>query len=172
MNNRKYKTNPNVLLERGKEIMSSSDEAKYLFRVFAVNMVLAGTPASQVGSYAGYTKATVTGWVKTADESGFEALRTKSRPGRPKKLTEDQYDEIDNALQNDPKEYGYKVWDGPILSVQIKKQYDVKLCVRQCQRLLHTLGYSHIRPQTYPSKGYEDTEERESYKKTSRNRSL
>ena len=165
MNNRKYKTDPKVLLEQGKEIMSSGDEAKYHFRVFAVNMVLSGTPASQVGGYAGYTKAAVTSWVKTADEAGFEALHTKSRPGRPKKLTEDQYDEIDAALQKDPKEYGYKVWDGPSLSNHIKKQFDVDLCVRQCQRLLHALGYSQIRPQTCPSKGYEDTEEREDYKK-------
>ena len=165
MNNRKYKTDPEILLKQGKEIMLSSDEAKYHFRVFAVNMVLSGTPASQVGGYAGYTKAAVTGWVKTADEVGFEALRTKSRPGRPKKLTGDQYDEIDVALQNDPKEYGYKVWDGPSLSNHIKKQFNIGLSVRQCQRLLHALGYSHIRPQTYPSKGYEDTEGREDYKK-------
>ena len=164
MNNRKYKTDPEILLEQGKEIMSSSDEAKYHFRVFAVNMVLSGTPASQVGGYAGYTKAAVTGWVKTADEVGFEALHTKSRPGCPKKLTDEQYDKIDAALQKDPKEYGYKVWDGPSLSNFIKKQFDVDLCVRQCQRLLNALGYSRIRPQTYPSKGYEDTEEREDYK--------
>ena len=77
MNSRKYNTDPEVLLQQGKEIMSSSDEAKYHFRVFAVNMVLAGTPASQVGGYARVTKAAVTGWVKTVDEIGFEALRTK-----------------------------------------------------------------------------------------------
>ena len=49
MNSRKYSTDPAVLLEQGKAIMTSSDESIYLFRVFAVNMVLAGTPASQVG---------------------------------------------------------------------------------------------------------------------------
>ena len=53
MNNRKYHTDPETLLAQGQAIMSSSDESKYLFRVFAVNMVLAGTPASQVGASAG-----------------------------------------------------------------------------------------------------------------------
>ena len=48
MNNRKYQTNPSDLLAQGQAIMSSSDESKYLFRVFAVNMVLSGTPASKV----------------------------------------------------------------------------------------------------------------------------
>ena len=43
MNSRKYSTDPAVLLEQGKAIMTSSDESRFLFRVFAVNMVLSGT---------------------------------------------------------------------------------------------------------------------------------
>ena len=165
MNLRKYSTDPSVLLEQGKAIMSSSDESKYLFRVFAVNMVLSGTPASQVGASAGFTKAAVTGWVKTVDEKGFEALRPQKRPGRPSKLSEQQLKEIDAILQSDPKDHGLKVWDGPSLSAYIKTHYEIDIGVRQCQRLFRNLGYSHIRPQPYPSKGYEDTEERKAFKK-------
>lgn len=165
MNARKYSTDPKVLLEQGKAIMTSSDESKYLFRVFAVNMVLSGTPASQVGASAGFTKAAVTGWVKTVDEKGFEALRPQQRSGRPAKLTDDQLKKIDEAIQGDPKEYGIKVWDGPSLSAFIMEQFNVEIGVRQCQRLFRSLGYSRIRPQPYPSKGYEDTEERAAFKK-------
>ena len=103
------------------------------------------------------------------DEKGFEALRPQQRPGRPSKLTDKQLKEIDAAIQNDPKEYGFKVWDGPSLSAHIKKQYAIDISVRQCQRLFRNLGYSHIRPQPYPSKGYEDTDERVAFKKTYRN---
>ena len=165
MNNRKYRTDPKVLLEQGQAIMSSSDEAKFLFRVFAVNMVLSGTPASQVGSSAGFTKAAVTGWVKTVDEHGFEALRPQKRAGRPPKLGEEQLSEIDAVLQSNPADYGFKVWDGPSLSAYIKERYGVEIGVRQCQRLFHSLGFSRIRPQPFPSKGNEDTEEREAFKK-------
>jgi transposase len=165
VNLRKYNTDPKILLEQGKAIMSSSDETKFLFRVFAVNMVLSGTPASQVGASAGYTKAAVTGWVKTVDEKGFEALRMQQRPGRPSKLSEQQLKEIDAVLQTDPKDHNLKVWDGPSLSSYIKSHYNVDIGVRQCQRLFRNLGYSHIRPQPHPSKGYEDTEERTAFKK-------
>lgn len=165
MNNRKYHTDPEILLAQGQAIMTSTDESKYLFRVFAVNMVLAGTPASAVGASAGFTKAAVTGWVKTVDEQGFEALRPQQKPGRPSKLTADQLKEIDLALQSDPGDFGFKVWDGPSLSAYIKSKYNIDMGIRQCQRLFHTLGYSRIRPQPYPSKGYEDTEERETFKK-------
>ena len=165
MNLRKYSTDPKVLLEQGKAIMSSSNETKYLFRVFAVNMVLSGTPASQVGASAGYSKAAVTSWVKTVDEKGFEALRTQQRSGRPSKLSELQLKEIDAVLQTDPKDHDLKVWDGPSLSSYIKSHYNVDIGVRQCQRLFRNLGYSHIRPQPHLSKGHEDTEARTVFKK-------
>lgn len=167
MNNRKYNTDPELLLKQGKAIMSSTDEARFHFRVFAVNMVLSGCSASQIGAMAGVSKVTVTGWVKTADEQGFDALRSKGHKGASPKLTQEQLNEIDTVLQSDSKEHGYKNWDGPSLAAYIKSKYGISLCVRQCQRLFHKLGYSHIRPQPYPSKGYEDTEERNEFKKNS-----
>lgn len=169
MNNRKYKTNPEILLEQGKEILKGNiDDDEYRLRVFAVNMVLNGTPASQVGACAGVTKATVTNWVRAVDENGFDALHTKPRPGRPSTLSKEQYDEIDKALQKDISGEDFKVWNGPNLSVYIKKKYGVQVSVRQCQRLLHALGYALIRPQVYPSKGSEDTLKREEFKKNAR----
>ena len=146
MNSRKYNTDPSILLEQGKAIMSSTDESRYLFRVFAVNMVLSGTPASQVGASAGFTKAAVTGWVKAVDEHGFDALRPQRRAGRPSKLSADQLKEIDAVIQADPREYDLKVWDGPSLSAYIKSRYGIDIGVRQCQRLFHALGYSHGEP--------------------------
>ena len=165
MNNRKYNTDPEVLLEQGKAIMSSSDESRFHFKVFAVNMVLSGCPASQIGAMAGVSKVAVTGWVKTADEKGFDALRPKEHKGRPAKLTDEQYKEIDSALQSDPEDYGFKNWDGPTLAEHISRTYNVTMSIRQCQRLFHLLGFSHIRPQPYPSKGQEDTEQRNEFKK-------
>ena len=165
MKTRKYNTNPEVLLEEGKVIMSSTDEARFHFKVFAVNMVLSGCPVSQISAMAGVSKVAVTGWVKTVDEQGFDALRSKQRSGRPPKLSAEQYAAIDSALQSDPKDFSFKVWDGPSLSSYISSTFDIQLSVRQCQRLFHDLGYSHIRPQPYPGKGYEDSEEREEFKK-------
>lgn len=165
MNNRKYNTDPNVLLEQGKAIMSSTDEARFHFRVFAVNMVLSGCSAAQISAMAGVSKVAVTGWVKAVDEQGFDALKSKGHKGASSKLSEEQLKEIDTVLQSDPKEHGYKNWDGPSLSAYINSKYNIVLSVRQCQRLFHNLGFSHIRPQPYPSKGYEDTEARNEFKK-------
>ena len=41
-NNRKYKTNPELLLAQGKAIVAAGDEARYQHKVEMVNLVLAG----------------------------------------------------------------------------------------------------------------------------------
>lgn len=165
MNFRKYKSDVKELIEEGKAIMTSSEDAKYLLRVFAVNMVLSGCAVSVVCEMAGVSSVSVSNWVKAVDENGYEALKNKKIPGRPSRLNDEQLATVDSALQSDPNKYGFKKWDGPSLSEYIKNTYNINLSVRRCQELFHQLGFSRIRPQTFPSKGYEDTEEREEFKK-------
>ena len=74
-------------------------------------------------------------------------------------------EEIDKMLQGDPTDFGCNVWDGPSLSAAIRRTFGVDLGTRQCQRLFRKLGYARVRPQTYPSKGYEQTEARDSFPK-------
>lgn len=165
MNFRKYKSDINELLKEDKAIMKASEDPKYLMRVFAVNMVLSGTEVSKVSEMAGYSAATIYKWINIVDESGFETLRNKQIPGRPSRLSDEQLAALDLAIQSDPNDYGFKTWDGPSLSEYIKNTFNINLGVRRCQELFHQLGFSHIRPQTFPSKGYEDTEARTSLKK-------
>ena len=144
---RQYKTEPDQLLAEGQFIVQSTSDVKYQHKVEMVNLVLSGLTPSYLSTYCGDSKSTITRWVKIADEQGFEALKTKKPTGRPSKLTKEQKAEIRAILEeDDPKKYGCNVWDGPSL-------YAVKLSVRQCQRLLHSLGFSLVRPKTFPSKG-------------------
>ena len=128
-------------------------------------MVLSGCSAAQISTMAGLSKVPVTGWAKTADEQGFETLRPKEHKGRPAKLTEGQCREIGAVLKSDSKEFCYKSWNGPTLSAYISSKYNVNLIIsiRQCLRMFHSPGFSHICPQPYPSKGYEDSEVRNGF---------
>ena len=163
---RKYKTEPAQLLAEGQQIAQSASEAKYRHKVEMVNLVLSGLTPSYLSTYCGDSKRTITLWVKITDEQGFEALKPRKPTGRPAKLTKEQMAEIRTVLEEDaPKKYGHNVWDGPSLSAYIEETYAVKLCVRQCQRLFHSLGFSLVRPQTFPSKGEHNETERTDYKK-------
>lgn len=145
--------------------MQKSDGSRFYFKVFAVNSVLSGMSSAEVAEIAGVSRYTVSEWVTLADEKGFESLVPVKPSGRPPKLTSEQESETDVILQKEPSEFGYKVWDSPTLSAYIKRTYNIELSDRQCLRLFNKLGYSRVRPQIFPSKGYENTEVRTEFKK-------
>lgn len=140
MNNRKYRTDPQILMQQSREVMRSSEEAKFCFRVFAVMMVLQGCSAAQVGKLTGVSRATVTSWVKSADENGLASLRPGRHPGRPSRLSDEQKAEIFSAIREDPARYGRRTWDGPELAAYIEEIYGIHIGVRQCQRMLRERG--------------------------------
>lgn len=117
MPSRQYKTDPCQLLAEGQILINTTDDAKFQHKVELVNLVLSGLSPSFLSHYCAESKNTITSWVKTADEKGFDALRTKKQTGRPAKLSSEELAQIKSVLGKDaPKEYGYSVWDGPSLS--------------------------------------------------------
>lgn len=160
-----FKSNIGCLRDEGLKIVQDNEVSRYYFRVSAVNAVLSGQSSLQVCKWFGISSRSLNGWVKKVDEQGFESLKDKSRPGSPSKLSKEQLTEIDKMIQTSPESYDVKVWDGPSLSSVIKRQFGINLGVRQCQRLFHKLGFSKIRPQTYPSKDTDNNEERVTFQK-------
>ncbi len=152
------------LIVQGKMIVHSTDDAKYQHKVELVLLVLAGLTPSFLSEYCAESKNTITSWVKTVTENGYDALAIGKPTGRPPKLSLTQLEELKSILKDASSVHGYNVWDGKSVSNLVGKRFGVKMSVRQCQRLFHTLGFSLQRPQTLPSKG--DGEKlREDFKK-------
>ena len=166
MNKRKYKTNPEELLAKGRALAKQcGNDATFRRRVETVNLVLSGHSAAELSKNMGCHANTIIRWVKTADEQGFEALHDRKKPGRPSQLSAEQRREVDCALQEEPSKHQYTVWDGPAIADFIRRTYGINYTVRSCQLLAKQLGFSRVRPQVFPSKGYEDTEKRDEFKK-------
>lgn len=165
MPSRKYVTPIERLKEQARAIVKANNDARYLHRVECVNLVLHGMTPSFLSGLVREGKNTITSWVKIADEQGFEALKIKEYPGRPEKLSPEQLEVIRAAVADAPENYGFRVWDGPALSSFIDTKFKVAMSVRQCQRLFHKLGFSLIRPRTMPTKGEDNQEQREEFKK-------
>ena len=148
---------PADLLRQGEEIAATRNiDPRYKSRVIAVNMVLSGrNTVAQAAKLVGVSRMSVNDWVRTADQEGFEALKDKKRGGRKPRLSADQKQELRAALQKPPPK-NYRVWDGISLSAYIKERFGVYYSVRSYQYLFHELGFSRIRPQTYPCKGHEN----------------
>lgn len=165
MHVRKFKSNKEALLREGQAIVSESADNKFVHRVSLVNLMLAGISAEVLSQHCGESKRTLISWVQKVDNEGWDSLMAKKQEGRPRRLTGEQEELIREALNGDPLKYGYNVWDGPSLSDYILKTFDVVLGVRACQNLMHRLGFSLIRPQTYPSLENPDDAAREELKK-------
>ena len=166
MRNHKYINNREELLTQGRSIVSESADNKFVHRVSMVNLMLSGFSAKELAKYCGESERTLQSWLKKVDEQGWEKLISKKQTGRPSRLSNQQVEEIRIAVQANPEQSGYNVWDGPTLSDYIKNQYGIEYGVRASQYLLHRMVYSLIRPQVYPSLEQPDDEAREAFKKT------
>ncbi len=161
----KYINDPKILLEQGKIIVTENADNKFVHRVSMVNLLLSGMSPKVLSGFCGYSERTLQTWLKNVDESGGEILMAVKQNGRPNKLSDEQINKLKDAVKSDPDNFGYNVWDGPTLSDHIKSESGINYGVRACQNLLHRMGFSLIRPQTYPSLENPDDEARADFKK-------
>ena len=161
----KYIHDPNTLLEQGKNIVTENADVKFIYRVSMVNLILSGMSPKTLSEFCGYSERTLQNWLKNVDESGWETLMSVKQNGRPCRLTDSQISSLHDTVKSDPEDFGYHVWDGQTLFGYIYSEFGIDYGVRACQYLLHRMGFSLIRPQTYPSLEDPDDEARDDFKK-------
>ena len=144
-----------------------SNEARYDHRLHAVLLVAQGVSCTKAASLLGDSPRTVQYWVNRFEEEGFAGLADADRPGRPKKLNEQQLEHIAQVVRGSPQDAGMStnIWDGKTLSAFINRQYEINLGVRQCQRLFRQLGFRLRKPRPLIAKA--DPELQEEHKKNS-----
>jgi transposase len=144
-----------------------SQEARYDHRLHAVLLVAQGVSCTEAAALLGDAPRTVQYWIHRFEAEGFAGLADADRSGRPKKLSEQQLDEIGKVLRESPRSAGLttNIWDGKTLSVFIRQQYSVDLGVRQCQRLFRQLGFRLRKPRPIIAKA--DLEQQKQHKKNS-----
>lgn len=145
-----------------------SEESRYDHRLHGLLLVAHGMTCPEVAKLLGDAPRSVEYWVRRFQEKGLAGLREAERSGRPRRLNEQQLQEIDTALHGTPREVGLRgtLWDGKTLAAWIEQQYAVKLGVRQCQRIFRQLGYRLRKPR--PALAQADPEQQQAHKKNCR----
>ena len=143
-----------------------SEESRYDHRLHGVLLVCAGVSCYEVADLFGQSPRTVQYWVQRFERSGFAGLQEGERAGRPAALDKAMVRAVGTDLRREPQAFGYRqnLWDGKLLSHHLAEKYDVKLGVRQCQRVFHKLGFRRRKPR--PLIATADPEARRAYKKT------
>lgn len=113
-------------------------------KIAALLLVLEGQHPGWISALFGLSRMTLVNWVQSVNRKGTISLIPESRPGRPTQLTSSVKKELKQHLEKSPQEFGISraAWDGPTLVVHLKKEFGIKLKVRQAQYWLHYLGYS------------------------------
>jgi len=147
------------------EIMRS-EESRYDHRLHGVLLVSQGISCRRVAGFLGQDPRTVQRWVKRFNDHGFAGLSEAERPGRPSRLKEEYWDQLQDDLHKHPKEFGYRenLWDGKLLSHHLSEQYGLKTGIRQCQRIFRQMGFRFRKPR--PVIANADPEAKLRYKKT------
>lgn len=142
-----------------------SYEARYDHRLHAILLVAQGMSCRQVSELLGDAPRTVSYWVRRFESEGLAGLAEAERSGRPRRVTEDQINQIQEAIRRTPVEYGLMAnfWDGKLLSHFIHQRFAVELGVRQCQRLFRQLGFRLRKPR--PQIAQADPRLRQAFKK-------
>jgi len=119
----------------------------------------------EVGRLLGDAPRTVEYWVHRFEELGLSGLVDVDRPGRPPRLGDEQFRELEGILRRSPLDVGMgtNLWDGKTLSEFIQMRYGISLGARQCQRLFRQLGFRMRKPRPVIARA--DPEIQEEHKK-------
>ena len=157
--------NSQVLLQQ--EINRHQD-VRYDHRVHGVSLIAAGMSCEQVSLLFGDSPRSVANWARRFDRLGLAGLAEGNHSGRPGRLSAEQMEAVRGWLRQTPTEAGLSanLWDGKALAQCLQERYEVRLGVRQCQRLFHQLDLRYRLPR--PAVGKGDPQRQSEHKKNSR----
>jgi len=133
------------MAEAGKRIDNKELERT---RIKAVEMVLLGIPNVEVAEELGINPHTVTDWMTIYRTQGMDGLLWKGNRGRPKKLNDDQREQLKAMLVKGPTAYGYSIglWTLPRVADVITKEFGITYHESHVWKVLQSIGWSCQKP--------------------------
>lgn len=96
---------PTVILGLQDEIRRNAD-SRYNHRLHGLLLVAQGMSAIEVARLLGDAPRTVQYWVRRFELDGLAGLLEGERPGRPRRLSERQLQQVNVALRGSPEQWG------------------------------------------------------------------
>jgi transposase len=115
----------------------------------ALALVDEGLSLNEVGRRIGCSASSVKRWRDARRRGGQKALKVRFSPGRPPKLSRAQGRQLISVLLEGATASGYstQLWTTARVAEVIWKKFRVRYHRDHVGRLLHSLGWSHQKPQ-------------------------
>jgi len=151
----------NVSVEYLREILAEVDDAdatKRLMEAITFNEIDELTQTDAAALY-GFSSSWASKWFtrleRLAEEPFEEVIYDEQREGRPPELSDEEYDQFVEAVQESPEEVGTDApaWSVPLARHYLREEFGVEYCDRHVRRLLSEAGLSWktARPEYYKS---------------------
>jgi len=120
-------------INRLKEITKNSEKPRVRQRSHAILLSYEGFSIDQIAEILGTGRDAVSRWLDAWDDSGFEGLNDKPRPGGPCKLTADEKQLVIDLAKETPRSI-------PTIQAQLFEQTGKRVSDSTLKRLLKTAG--------------------------------
>jgi transposase len=117
-------------------------------RLAAAKMFEQGQRQRDVVRRFGVARSTASKWHQMWREGGREAMRSRRASGRPRRLTDDQVEQLKDELLKGPEAHGYttNLWTLPRIAQVIKKLFGVRYHAGHVWRLMRRMGWTCQKP--------------------------
>ena len=108
-----------------------------------------GLSLNEVGRRIRCAASSVLRWLRARRRRGPEGLRVRFSPGRPPKLGPTQRRRLVKLLARGPRAHGYRtqVWTTARIAALIEREFKVRYHRDHVGRLMHSLNWSHQKPE-------------------------
>jgi transposase len=153
-----------LTVEELRDALDNVDGKKQTQRLLAAIAYKNGVTQTELAEWHGVQRKTIYNWFKRLDAESLEqAVADDYSPGRPRKLTQEQQNELDETLHEPPTEVGYDApaWTTELLCEFLEDRYDVSYSLSSCRRLLREAGLSYQKPRRTAAES--DPDERDQF---------
>lgn len=135
-----------VTIEELQQALESVEEKTPTLRLIAAIAYKNGVTQSKLAEWFDVQRKTIYNWLTRFDEQDLNlAIRDKHRPGRPRKLSTAQFDELKESLHEPPTEVGLDVtaWTTDLVQQFIRERFEIDYSRSSCRRLMKETGMSY-----------------------------
>jgi len=123
--------------ELAEAISKTYSEKRFHDRILFIQMRYFGYSVEDAAKITGFSRATGYNLQKLWNDGGLSALRLKSGPGRPSRLTNEQKKQIKKILIETPMETKN-------VRILIKEEYKIDYSIKQTHVILASMGFRHV----------------------------
>lgn len=158
--------------ELQEHLVEEDDDGKAVKRLFTAIAYKHGQSPAEIEEMYRIPRQNIYQWLDRIEDRGLpDALYDETKPGRPAKLTEEQFELFVEILREPPESAGYDVavWDPKRARHWLKEEFDIEYTLRHVRRLMTKAGLSWrtARPHHYEA----DSEEIEEFENTAQKNS-